>query len=224
MDSEFNSKFGFSTKDASCIPLFEESQCNSTFTVRVPRFYLAEAQREHVCHEKLVWGTIVHTDDSDPVAAAIHGGWLRGRWGEDIDEDLLDIPTNSLVPKEGDEFLEPPEDGPLVPPPHLDMHITVVILPTLEKYPSRVRFGLKSRGWLDHDGLSYKVHSIRFVDDPSAGLDRSAKSRKMRLAEGDRAAAEEDELLLAEREWSEEVVEEPKINGKKNGRGGTRKR
>ncbi|KAI5286775.1 hypothetical protein KEM52_001868, partial [Ascosphaera acerosa] len=64
---------------------------NCTVTVRVPRWHLAAGKREEICYRRALWGTGVYTDDSDPVAAAIHSGFLRGAWNPKIDTRLLDL-------------------------------------------------------------------------------------------------------------------------------------
>ncbi|KAH0113992.1 hypothetical protein KCU82_g23919, partial [Aureobasidium melanogenum] len=71
------------------IPRFED-KANCTFTVRVPRAYLGASSAveedsgtiagglEEICKTRAVWGSDVYSDDSDPIAAAVHSGWIRG--------------------------------------------------------------------------------------------------------------------------------------------------
>jgi hypothetical protein len=166
------------------IPRFDE-KANCTFTIRVPRYFLSKDQRIQLCGQRNVWGTEVYSDDSDPIAAAIHSGWLRGEWPEDeVDASMLEIGPEGSVAQEGSEVLtEPPSSGPVLPPPDMDLHITVLILPALQKYASSVAFGLKSRAWGEnHDGMSYMIHKLEWIDEGlSRGEERGAAARRKRL-------------------------------------------
>jgi hypothetical protein len=72
---------------------------------------------------------------------------------------------------------------PPVPPTDKDLHITLLILPRLEKYDSTVMFGVKSRKFEGrHDGMSFKVQSVDWVDDGvGRGEERSGEARRKRL-------------------------------------------
>jgi hypothetical protein len=131
----------------------------------------------------------VYTDDSDPVAAAIHSGFIRGAWGEDVDPDMLDLEIRDAyqhAPKtaqdmglhEGERPRVPP-----MPPSDKDLHIILLILPRLERYDSSVLFGLKSRPWEgSHDGMSFKVLRTEWVDEGvGRGEERSGEARRKRL-------------------------------------------
>lgn len=181
-----SAKFGYTTTPVP-IPRFEGKE-NCTFTVRVPRFRIDASHREEICARRALWGTGVYTDDSDPVAAAIHSGFIRGEWGDDVDVEMLDLEikdTYQHAPRvtadAGSESKEP--RIPPVPPPDKDLHITLVILPRLERYDGSVLFGLKSRGWEgQHDGVSFKVDRIEWVDEGVArGEERSGEARRKRL-------------------------------------------
>lgn len=177
-------KFGYTTTPVP-IPRFEGKE-NCTFTVRVPRFRIDDSHREEICARRALWGTGVYTDDSDPVAAAIHSGFIRGAWGEDVDISMLDLEI-----KEGHNHAPPPDPNapegekrlPPVPPPDKDLHITLLILPRLERYESSLMYGLKSRAWGDtHDGMSFKVERVEWVDEGSTrGEERSGEARRKRL-------------------------------------------
>ena len=166
---------------------------NCTLTVRVPRFYLSHDELLHVCARRAVWGTDVYTDDSDPLCAIVHAGWIRGAWPPDVDINMIEpnlknvtLDTHSVDWK--DTILDkPPPESPMIPPPDKDLHITVLILPALEAYTSRVAHGVKSRPWgSDHDGLSFRIEKIAWVDDGRGKVEeRRAPARKKRL---DRAA------------------------------------
>ena len=156
---------------------------NCTLTIRIPRFYLSKDEREQVCLRRAVWGTDVYTDDTDPLAAVIHAGWVRGDWGDSIDAAMLDLNiVNDTTDKEQTEFTAPPS-SPMLPRAGKDLHVTILILPTLENYASRVSHGIKSRPWgTDHDGLSYRIEKIAWVEEKaSRGEERGGEARRKRL-------------------------------------------
>ncbi|KAK5152337.1 hypothetical protein LTR04_006429 [Oleoguttula sp. CCFEE 6159] len=172
------------------IPRFDGKE-NCTITVRVPRYFLSVDQREQICVARNIWGTDIHTDDTDPIAAAIHGGWIRGEWAKDVDTEMLDLePTHdseievdhtavdSLQPLDA-----PPSVGPMTPPPDMDLHITLLILPALEAYASSVLRGLKSRAWGgNHDGMSFKILRLEWVDEGlTRAQERNAEAKRKRL-------------------------------------------
>jgi hypothetical protein len=187
--SSESSKFGYSTTPQP-LPRFEQRE-NCTFTVRVPRFRIDQSHREEICARRALWGTGVYTDDSDPVAAAIHSGFFRGAWGEDV-ESMLDLEikdTYQHAPPAAEADTSKPgsqANGPRlppIPPPNQDLHITLLILPRLERYDSTVMFGIKSRKWDGrHDGMSFKVHRVDWVDDGvGRGEERGGEARRKRL-------------------------------------------
>lgn len=73
-------------------------------------------------------------------------------------------------------------------PPNRDLHITILILPQLEKYSSCTRFGIRSREWGGkhngytgvHDGLSFMILSIKWVDGVDSYEERT-EGKKMKL-------------------------------------------
>ncbi|KAL4968510.1 uncharacterized protein BDV14DRAFT_167198 [Aspergillus stella-maris] len=182
-----SAKFGYTTTPLP-LPRFDGKE-NCTFTIRVPRFRIDTSHREEICARRAVWGTGIYTDDSDPVAAAIHSGFIRGAWGEDVDADMLDLEIKEAfqhAPKTaqdmGIEEGERPKVPP-APPSDKDLHITLLILPKLERYDSSVLFGLKSRGWeQNHDGMSFKVLRIEWVDEGvGRAEERGGEARRKRL-------------------------------------------
>ena len=184
-----SAKFGYTTTPQP-LPRFEQRE-NCTFTVRVPRFRIDQSHREEICARRALWGTGVYTDDSDPVAAAIHSGFIRGAWGEDVDESMLDLEIKDIYqhappPSAETTTADASKDGPRlppVPPRDQDLHITLLILPRVERYESTVMFGLKSRKWDGrHDGMSFKVHRVDWVDDGvGRGEERGGEARRKRL-------------------------------------------
>lgn len=197
-----------------------EGQENKTLTIRVPRVHLTRVAREEITAHRNVWGTDVYSDDSDVIAACIHNGWFRGEWPEDVDKSLLgleiDVPEepsssglsngqgknsekDRLSSKVGDIILtEPPAHGPMEVPADRDLHVTVLVLPQLEKYSSTTRFGIRSREWPDnHDGVSYMIHNIKWVTGVDTAKESSGKARRMRMALNLRQEEKEEEERVA---------------------------
>jgi hypothetical protein len=163
--------------------------------------------REEITSRAFLWGTDVYTDDSDVVAACIHGGWIKGEWTEDVDTTLLDleglngetkrrkVKTQESEPVNATSeglISVPPVAGPMLIPAERDLHVNVLILPRLVKYASSTRYGITSREFggeygsrhAVHDGLSYMVKSIRWVQNgaqPQARL--RGKGRRQRMKE-----------------------------------------
>ncbi|KAK5710696.1 hypothetical protein LTR15_012852 [Elasticomyces elasticus] len=196
------------------IPLFEGKE-NCTFTVRVPRFYLASSEErekegegsalEEVCKRRQLWGSEVYSDDSDVVAAAVHSGWIRGDFGKmnaDIDklcgDESEEVEVNGDVPS---TMLKRPT-RPVKVPQERDMHVTLLILPPLQGYRGTMAHHLRSRDWEGtHDGMSFSVLRIDFVDEGMGGryVERGITARKerMRIEEARRREAVEGLLMFA---------------------------
>lgn len=71
-----------------------------------------------------------------------------------------------------------------MPPANTDMHVTLLILPALERYASSVWHGIKSRNWGgNHDGMSFKIERVEFVDEgfESRYEERGSDSKKRRI-------------------------------------------
>jgi hypothetical protein len=188
----------------------------------VPRIHLAAASREEITSRRALWGTDVYSDDSDVIAACIHGGWLRGEWTEDVDVSLLGIEISSPEAEKDDGTVngesngkperkkkvgakskkdvlltEPTARGPMQPLPGCDLHVTILVLPALEKYSSTVRFGIKSREWAaTHDGLSFMITNIRWVHGTSTTEEASGKGQKTRMK-----LALEDDAINDDASW-----------------------
>ena len=162
----------------SLLPSFSEAEhINCTYTIRVSRTWLQQRERGIICAERYLWGSGIYTDDSDPLAAAMHAGFITSVHPAGIDEALLERVIEEQNPKiEGSTAPEKPkkvEEGK-------DLHITLVVLPPLEHYTDSVRFGIKSRSWPEeswtmsegasssktpHDGVSFMVLKVDFVED-----------------------------------------------------------
>lgn len=209
-----DSKYHFKSS-VKPIPRFEGKD-NCTFTVRVPRAYLSTSDTpdddgnavagglEEICKTRAVWGSEVYSDDSDPVAAAVHSGWIRGDFGE-YNEDLRDLfteqqdsETPSTPPEIGKVFTEKPKI-PFRLPPKADVHITLLLLPALTHYMASTSHFLRSREWgADHDGVSFMIHSIEFVDESAANRfsERGAAAKHQRIKEDLARRKEAAESLL----------------------------
>jgi len=200
------------------LPNFEGSE-NCTFTIRVPRIHVASESREEITFGRAIWGTDVYTDDSDIIAACIHQGWFRGEWADDVDTSLLDLVLDDEIPEDPKEYLEePPARGPMYVPKNRDLHVTILVLPQLEKYSSTTRFGIRSREWGGkhddyqgvHDGLSFMILNIRWVDGIDTVVGRSGGERRKLMAEL------EDDEREAEERWGE-LFDGIRTNGNGNG-------
>lgn len=178
---------------------------NCILTVKVARIHLSSIAREEITSRGYLWGTDVYTDDSDVVAACIHSGWVKGEWAEDVDNSVLDIdqgvtdkrrkkPANPTVDLESEDLITaPPPSGPMSIPAQRDLHVNVMILPRLVKYYSSTRHGISSREFGGdyghrhsvHDGISYMIKSVRWVENgaqPQARLRGKARRERMRKA------------------------------------------
>lgn len=66
------------------------------------------------------------------------------------------------------------------------MHLTLLILPPLERYGSSVWHGIKSRAWGgNHDGMSFKIEHVEFVDEGFEGRyeERGTAAKRRRVKE-----------------------------------------
>ncbi|KAL8980679.1 MAG: hypothetical protein Q9205_004308 [Flavoplaca limonia] len=189
-----SNKLGFSSVP-NPLPHFE-GQENCTFTVRIPRFYLSDTEREEVTRRRALWGCDVYTDDSDPLAAAIHSGWVQGSWGDGIDKTMLEVSKSEprfrgrgavidldKSQPSGEMPLTSPPSMPMRPPADRDLHVTCLVLPPLEKYASKIRHGIKSHEWgNNHDGMSFRIEKVEWVDEKvGKGEARTGEARRKRM-------------------------------------------
>jgi hypothetical protein len=185
-NSSLDDQFGYSSKPKR-LPRFEANPINCTFTIRVPRFYLKPRQRQHVVLERHLWGARVYRDDSDPIAAAIHSGWIRGEWDDTVDVTMLDPRiTAPSDPADVEEVLTKPPAAPVTPPTDMDLQIEILILPQLQEYAATVEYGISSKKGKAHGGLSFMINKVRWVEEVfgSRGQERSAAALKRRLDAG----------------------------------------
>jgi len=191
-----------------------EGKENCTLTMKIGKEHLTRESREEITYRRALWGTDVYTDDSDVIAACIHAGWIRGEWSEDVDVDLLgleedyhvsdvnlpeDVGINGIpTSHEGAHevvLTAPPKNGPMEVPENQALHVTLLILPKLQKYVSTIRFGIKSREFggligdgeesrqrAVHDGISFMIIGVRWVTNGGAPQDRlRGKARRERI-------------------------------------------
>ncbi|KAJ9608120.1 hypothetical protein H2200_007108 [Cladophialophora chaetospira] len=157
-------------------------QINCTYTVKVSSMWLRLKERQLIVREQYLWGSGIYTDDSDPVAAAMHSGFIESaRPNDAVLERLIEEQTPKI------EGLAAPAK-PVPVPEGKDLHITLVVLPQLESYADSVRFGIKSRSWPGtkpglHDGVSYMVLKTEFLEDGvmNRRLGRTGEERRKRL-------------------------------------------
>ncbi|KAH9875061.1 hypothetical protein J1614_004549 [Plenodomus biglobosus] len=182
-NSSVDDQFGYASKPKR-LPRFNADPINCTFTIRVPRFYLKPRQRQHIVLERHLWGARIYRDDSDPIAAAIHSGWIRGEWDETVDVSMLDPRiTAPNDPSDAEETLTKIPAAPVTPPADMDLQIEILILPQLQEYTGSVEYGISSRRSISHEGLSFMINKIRWVEDGigSRGQERTAAALKRRL-------------------------------------------
>lgn len=126
----------------------------------------------------------MYRDDSDPIAAAIHSGWIRGEWDETVDVKMLDPRLSQANdPSDAQATLEKVPVAPVIPPADMDLQIELLILPKLEEFSGTTEYGITSRKSSNHDGLSFTINRIRWVDEGtgSRGQERTAAALKRRL-------------------------------------------
>ena len=167
------------------LPSFED-HLNCTYTVRVSRTWLLDHHRAAITARQFLWGSGIYTDDSDPVAAAIHSGFIKGAWDDGVAADLLEE-----IIKEQNPTIDVADNvpsSPEIPPTDKDLHITMLVLPRLEKYGSSVRYGQKSRTWPEkehdapHDGVSFMVLKCEWGDEGTGkGQPRTGAARRNRI-------------------------------------------
>ncbi|KAF2790224.1 Rxt3-domain-containing protein [Melanomma pulvis-pyrius CBS 109.77] len=182
-NSSLDDQFGYASKPKP-LPDFERNAVNCTFTVRVPRFHLKPRQRQQIVLQRHIWGARIYRDDSDPIAAAIHSGWIRGEWDETVDVNMLDPQiTAPNDPSDAEDTLEKAPAAPVTPPADMDLQIDILILPRIQEYKGTVEYGISSRKSSRHDGLSFMIHKLRWVEDGygSRGQERTAAALKRRL-------------------------------------------
>lgn len=172
------------------LPSFSGSDdLNCTYTIHVSKTWLQDRERRLICSTRNLWGTGIYTDDSDPLAAAMHMGWIKPSFNTNVDETLLKRIVHNQNPKVdvAKEFKAPAQ--PIELPKGRDLKITLVVMPQLERYEETSRFGVQSRAWPEssehtpHDGISYSILKVEVLDvgPEERRLGRTGASRRARL-------------------------------------------
>ena len=120
-----------------------------------------------------IWGCDIYSDDSDPILALRHCGFKPVVPHGDPFCKLRRTPVNMANQDNVTGNL------PLLKGTPFDLEVELLLLPTLQNYPSVKRFDITSRGWgsedtVLHDGLSYGIYSI--VIKQRLGSDESHES------------------------------------------------
>ncbi|KAF2116569.1 histone deacetylation protein Rxt3-domain-containing protein [Lophiotrema nucula] len=182
-NSSLDDQFSYASKPKP-LPRFEHNPINCTVTVRIPRYYLRPRQRQQIVLQRHLWGAKVYRDDSDPIAAAIHSGWIRGEWDDTVDVSMLDPRlTAPNDPSDAEDVLTKIPAAPVAPPADMELQMDLLVLPRVEKYAGTVEYGVSSRKSSNHDGLSFMIEKMRWVEEGfgSRGQERGAAAMKQRL-------------------------------------------
>lgn len=182
-NSALDDQFHYGSKPKP-MPRFERNPINCTVTVRIPRYYLKPRQRQQIVLERHLWGARIYRDDSDPIAAAIHSGWIRGEWDDTVDVKDLDPRITGLHDAaDAEPELKKAPAVPVIPPADMELQIDLLILPRIQDYIKTTEYGISSRKSSNHDGLSFTIHRMRWVEEGygSRGQERGAAAMKKRL-------------------------------------------
>ena len=147
-----------------------DEHLNCTYNIHVSKNWLQEKERHLITSSRHLWGTAIYSDDTDPVAAAMHMGWIQPEF-LGVDEMLLSkiIAEQNAKVDISNKELRPPSK-PIKVPKGKDIKITCVVMPQLERYDDSIRFGLQSRLWpgesehTPHDGVSFSILKVEVVD------------------------------------------------------------
>ena len=106
-----------------------------------------------------IWGCDIYSDDSDPILVLRHCGFKPVASPGNSFPKLRRTPANMA---NQDSVIG---NLPLLTGTPFDLEVELLLLPTLQKYPSVKRFGITSREWgsedtVLHDGISYGIYSI----------------------------------------------------------------
>ncbi|KAJ3227802.1 hypothetical protein HK099_000056 [Clydaea vesicula] len=147
----------FSTKPSDLelflLPIFTRKDFYSTVEIKIPAELLLFSTNValRVC---AVWGTDVYSDDSDIVAAIVHSGFYRPA---DVENPfkLLTEPFNQPVKQTVIGEIDSTDNLP-----DHDLLVVIMVLPRLVKYTGSIQYGMKSRGWGEHNGESFKIQNV----------------------------------------------------------------
>ena len=167
---------------------------NRTIHILIPRSELSRQARQEICSRRHLWGAGVYTTDSDPLAAAVHDGWVEGWWGSEWVSSIIyssspTFPSAAAEGKGADTIAKGkgkaplPEDArtPVTPPDGKDARLTLLILPGLTEYASVIKNGGKRRecAGSKEGGGSFMITGVEWVDVPT--LQGGARARRERV-------------------------------------------
>lgn len=156
------------------LPLLPELRdyINCILTVRIPSYQINDLQNNKNYINRAIWGTDIYTDDSDILLILKHNGFLPN-----IDNELENtIETGSTEKRTAGNLSQPQNiDQTVNNFRHFvniiggDIHVDLIILPTLVQYEGIYRNGINSRSWkTSHDGVSIAIHGVRYGEINSA--------------------------------------------------------
>lgn len=165
-------------KDTEIVPLLPEMReyINSIVTVRILSYQINDLQNNKNYLNRAIWGTDIYTDDSDVLLILKHNGFLPN-----IDNEL----ENTINSGANYRATEKRTPGNQTQPQNIDqtvnnfrhfvniiggdIHVDLIILPTLNSYKGIYRNGVNSRDWkTGHDGVSIAIHGVRYGEINSA--------------------------------------------------------
>lgn len=188
-------------------PFSADDHLNCTYTVHVSKHWLQDRERRLITATRNLWGTGIYTDDSDPIIAAMHMGWIKPAF-HNVDQSLLQkIVQDQNPPVDLGKDLQLPLH-PLEIPKDRGLKITCLVMPQLDRYEETARFGIRSRSWPEggertpHDGVSFAILKVEVVDvgPLERKLGRTGKSKRAwlqaQLYQRERAGRLEKERVL----------------------------
>lgn len=143
----------------SFLPGFGEDKIHSLVTVKVLYEELLKSFQNFDSPRTLnneIWGCQIYTDDSDPLLVLRHCGLSISDYN-----GMHRTPAN-FQNKDNVEGTIPPKGTPF------DLEVALLLLPSLQSYPSVRKYGITSRQWgvdtpTPHDGLSYGIFGIKII-------------------------------------------------------------
>ncbi|KAI9187998.1 hypothetical protein H9P43_002389 [Blastocladiella emersonii ATCC 22665] len=136
-----------------------EHLVNGTLHVRIPAYHLS--YNNPAVRRAAVWGTAVYTDDSDVVAMLLHAGKVT----------LPDpVPENT-------------RSAPFHAPGVTDLLVSLRVYPRLEHYPGTLANRIRSRAWVDHDGVSLVIEKVTPLQRGEALRAVGRRTRKLLLGQ-----------------------------------------
>lgn len=179
------------------IPPLTTAYINSFLEVKIPYKFIKKFINGMSAFQnrRELWGGVggLYSDDSDLLSVLSHLGLFEDKL------DLTDFnpdwkPSDVVRPLKA----QVDEDGVVL----LDLSVTLLMMPTLEKYHGFYRNGINSRSWLSdsiHDGLSYGVYAVKWETYLNSMSERSLSKLAQREFVLDKDA--EEQLLKEKNGW-----------------------